>query len=224
MELTADLPSELVPLAWLIGSWAGAGVGGHPSPRSTASARRSTSPTTGGRSSPGRAGPGCSTTTGERGPPAHQRVRLLASAARRRARGRPGPRGGLRRGLGRDRRRSADRPAHRRRRPDRDAPRSTPPGTGSTAWSRATWPGRTTSPHVASPCRPACPPGSSGSRERRHEHADARDADGCAEGRAARPRLPDDRPAPARPRGRVQPRARDARGGARAGARGRRRA
>ncbi len=31
MELTADLPPELVPLAWLLGSWAGAGVGGYPS-------------------------------------------------------------------------------------------------------------------------------------------------------------------------------------------------
>ncbi len=30
MELTTDLPAELVPLAWLIGSWAGAGVGGYP--------------------------------------------------------------------------------------------------------------------------------------------------------------------------------------------------
>lgn len=30
MELTADLPSELVPVAWLIGTWAGAGVGGYP--------------------------------------------------------------------------------------------------------------------------------------------------------------------------------------------------
>lgn len=30
MELTDDLPSALVPLAWLIGSWAGAGVGGYP--------------------------------------------------------------------------------------------------------------------------------------------------------------------------------------------------
>jgi hypothetical protein len=32
VELTSDLPSALVPLAWLIGSWAGAGVGGHPEP------------------------------------------------------------------------------------------------------------------------------------------------------------------------------------------------
>jgi hypothetical protein len=32
MELTADLPPALVPLAWLLGSWAGAGVGGHPEP------------------------------------------------------------------------------------------------------------------------------------------------------------------------------------------------
>ncbi|HYN75114.1 MAG TPA: FABP family protein [Candidatus Limnocylindria bacterium] len=31
MELSADLPAPLVPLAWLIGSWAGAGVGGYPS-------------------------------------------------------------------------------------------------------------------------------------------------------------------------------------------------
>lgn len=31
MELTTDLPPALVPLAWLIGSWAGAGVGGYPS-------------------------------------------------------------------------------------------------------------------------------------------------------------------------------------------------
>ena len=31
MELSADLPTPLVPLAWLIGSWAGAGVGGYPS-------------------------------------------------------------------------------------------------------------------------------------------------------------------------------------------------
>ncbi len=30
MELTADLPSELVPLAWLIGRWEGAGVLGYP--------------------------------------------------------------------------------------------------------------------------------------------------------------------------------------------------
>jgi hypothetical protein len=30
VELTADLPSELVPVAWLIGTWAGAGVGGYP--------------------------------------------------------------------------------------------------------------------------------------------------------------------------------------------------
>jgi hypothetical protein len=30
VELTTDLPAELVPLAWLIGSWAGAGVGGYP--------------------------------------------------------------------------------------------------------------------------------------------------------------------------------------------------
>ena len=30
MELSADLPSELVPLAWLIGRWEGAGVLGYP--------------------------------------------------------------------------------------------------------------------------------------------------------------------------------------------------
>jgi THAP4-like, heme-binding beta-barrel domain len=30
MELSPDLPNELVPLAWLVGSWAGAGVGGYP--------------------------------------------------------------------------------------------------------------------------------------------------------------------------------------------------
>lgn len=30
MELTADLPTELVPLAWLIGRWEGAGVVGYP--------------------------------------------------------------------------------------------------------------------------------------------------------------------------------------------------
>jgi THAP4-like, heme-binding beta-barrel domain len=31
VELSADLPSELVPLAWLLGRWEGAGVGGYPS-------------------------------------------------------------------------------------------------------------------------------------------------------------------------------------------------
>jgi len=31
VELSADLPTELVPLAWLIGHWEGAGVGGYPS-------------------------------------------------------------------------------------------------------------------------------------------------------------------------------------------------
>jgi nitrobindin-like protein len=30
VELTADLPAELVPLAWLIGRWEGAGVVGYP--------------------------------------------------------------------------------------------------------------------------------------------------------------------------------------------------
>ncbi len=30
MELSADLPTPLVPLAWLIGRWAGAGVVGYP--------------------------------------------------------------------------------------------------------------------------------------------------------------------------------------------------
>ena len=30
MELAADLPAELVPLAWLIGTWEGAGVVGYP--------------------------------------------------------------------------------------------------------------------------------------------------------------------------------------------------
>ena len=30
MEITTDLPTELVPVAWLIGTWAGAGVGGYP--------------------------------------------------------------------------------------------------------------------------------------------------------------------------------------------------
>lgn len=30
MELTTDLPAELVPVAWLNGTWAGAGVGGYP--------------------------------------------------------------------------------------------------------------------------------------------------------------------------------------------------
>jgi len=30
VELTADLPKELVPLAWLIGRWEGAGVVGYP--------------------------------------------------------------------------------------------------------------------------------------------------------------------------------------------------
>jgi hypothetical protein len=30
VELTPDLPTELVPYAWLIGTWAGAGVGGYP--------------------------------------------------------------------------------------------------------------------------------------------------------------------------------------------------
>ncbi len=30
MEITPDLPPELVPLAWLIGRWEGAGIGGYP--------------------------------------------------------------------------------------------------------------------------------------------------------------------------------------------------
>jgi hypothetical protein len=30
MEITPDLPTELVPLAWLLGTWRGAGVGGYP--------------------------------------------------------------------------------------------------------------------------------------------------------------------------------------------------
>lgn len=30
MELAPDLPPELVPLAWLLGRWEGAGVGGYP--------------------------------------------------------------------------------------------------------------------------------------------------------------------------------------------------
>jgi hypothetical protein len=30
MELSTDLPAPLVPLAWLVGSWAGAGVVGYP--------------------------------------------------------------------------------------------------------------------------------------------------------------------------------------------------
>lgn len=30
MEIPSDLPGPLVPLAWLIGSWAGAGVGDYP--------------------------------------------------------------------------------------------------------------------------------------------------------------------------------------------------
>ena len=30
MEITPDLPNELLPVAWLIGTWAGAGVGGYP--------------------------------------------------------------------------------------------------------------------------------------------------------------------------------------------------
>lgn len=30
MELSTDLPTPLVPLAWLVGSWAGAGVVGYP--------------------------------------------------------------------------------------------------------------------------------------------------------------------------------------------------
>lgn len=30
MQITPDLPPELVPLAWLIGRWEGAGVGGYP--------------------------------------------------------------------------------------------------------------------------------------------------------------------------------------------------
>ncbi len=30
MELTPDLPPELVPIAWLVGTWRGAGVGGYP--------------------------------------------------------------------------------------------------------------------------------------------------------------------------------------------------
>ncbi len=30
MELAPDLPAELVPLAWLLGRWEGAGVGGYP--------------------------------------------------------------------------------------------------------------------------------------------------------------------------------------------------
>src|SRR5512139_1198741 len=31
VELSADTPAPLVPLAWLLGSWAGAGVVGYPS-------------------------------------------------------------------------------------------------------------------------------------------------------------------------------------------------
>ena len=30
MEITPDLPPELMPVAWLVGTWAGAGVGGYP--------------------------------------------------------------------------------------------------------------------------------------------------------------------------------------------------
>ncbi len=30
VELSADLPAELVPVAWLVGRWEGAGVGGYP--------------------------------------------------------------------------------------------------------------------------------------------------------------------------------------------------
>lgn len=31
MEIPPDLPAELIPLAWLVGTWQGAGVGGYPS-------------------------------------------------------------------------------------------------------------------------------------------------------------------------------------------------
>jgi THAP4-like, heme-binding beta-barrel domain len=30
VEIPADLPTELIPIAWLIGAWEGAGVGGYP--------------------------------------------------------------------------------------------------------------------------------------------------------------------------------------------------
>ena len=30
MEIPADLPPDLVPIAWLVGRWEGAGVGGYP--------------------------------------------------------------------------------------------------------------------------------------------------------------------------------------------------
>ena len=35
MELAADLPADLVPVAWLIGTWEGAGVVGYPTMDST---------------------------------------------------------------------------------------------------------------------------------------------------------------------------------------------
>jgi THAP4-like, heme-binding beta-barrel domain len=34
VELTADLPAELVPVAWLLGTWEGAGVVGYPTMQS----------------------------------------------------------------------------------------------------------------------------------------------------------------------------------------------
>jgi len=30
LDIPSDLPAPLVPLAWMIGSWAGAGVGDYP--------------------------------------------------------------------------------------------------------------------------------------------------------------------------------------------------
>ena len=159
IELSTDLPAPLVPLAWLVGSWAGAGVVGYPTieeesrfgqevefshdgrpflvytlPDLAARRRRREGAAAGDR---GRASGG----PAARPRAAASSVEVLLAH----------PTGFVEIYLG-----TADgpagRPGDRRRRPHLDAPRSTPPPSGSTAWSRATCCGRWTWPPSASPC------------------------------------------------------------------------
>jgi hypothetical protein len=158
IELSADLPAPLVPLAWLVGSWAGAGVVGYPTVPAESRFGQEVEFETDGRP--------------------FLRYNSRPAAGRRRREGaplgteagfwRPGaaaegggievevllahPTGFVEIYLGTaDGPRSTWRPTSS---PARRPPRSTRPRSGCTAWSRATCCGRWTWPRSASSCSP----------------------------------------------------------------------
>ena len=155
MEIRPDLPPQVVPVAWLLGTWRGVGVGGYPTVPEFRFGQELTFAEMPGKpflhhlsrswllDDEGAEVRPLAQETGYWRPEADGSLEVLLAH----------PTGFVEIWLG-TADGGEDRAADRRGRAHRHRRRTTPPGTGSTAWSRATCCGPTTWPRVGQPLQP----------------------------------------------------------------------